>query len=44
MFSAMKNLKKLNLNSTHLSADTFETLKQKLPGLEEMDVRYTEAW
>lgn len=40
----MTNLKKLNLNSTQLSAETFEALKQKLPGLQEMDVRYTEAW
>ncbi|XP_039276541.1 C-Maf-inducing protein isoform X4 [Nilaparvata lugens] len=42
--SSMSNLKKLNLNSTQLSAEAFETLKQKLPGLQEMDVRYTEAW
>ncbi|XP_075216289.1 C-Maf-inducing protein-like [Lycorma delicatula] len=42
--AAMTNLKKLNLNSTQLSAETFEALKQKLPGLQEMDIRYTEAW
>ncbi|RZF46157.1 hypothetical protein LSTR_LSTR012138 [Laodelphax striatellus] len=42
--STMSNLKKLNLNSTQLSAEAFEMLKQKLPGLQEMDVRYTEAW
>ncbi|GFG30219.1 hypothetical protein Cfor_11139 [Coptotermes formosanus] len=39
----MTNLRKLNLNSTKLSAQTFEILKQKLPALQEFDVRYTEA-
>lgn len=42
--SSMTNLRKLNLNSTKLSAQTFEILKQKLPALQEFDVRYTEAW
>ncbi|XP_021925501.1 C-Maf-inducing protein-like isoform X2 [Zootermopsis nevadensis] len=42
--SSMTNLRKLNLNSTKLSAQTFEVLKQKLPALQEFDVRYTEAW
>lgn len=42
--AGMTNLKKLNLNSTQLSSETFKELKQKLPGLQEMDVRYTEAW
>ncbi|PSN46032.1 hypothetical protein C0J52_15799 [Blattella germanica] len=41
---AMTSLRKLNLNSTKLSAQTFEILKQKLPALQEFDVRYTEAW
>uniref|UniRef100_T1J4Y4 C-Maf-inducing protein PH domain-containing protein n=1 Tax=Strigamia maritima TaxID=126957 RepID=T1J4Y4_STRMM len=42
--TAMKNLRKLNLNSTSLSAYTFEALKQKLPALQECDIRYTDAW
>lgn len=42
--TAMKNLRKLNLNSTSLSAQTFERLKQKLPALQEIDIRYTDAW
>jgi hypothetical protein len=59
--SSMKSLRKLNLNSTHLSALTFEGLKvwascwryspshnasfqEKLPALQECDVRYTDAW
>jgi len=42
--ASMKNLRKLNLNSTSLSAYTFEGLKQKLPALQECDVRYTDAW
>ena len=75
--TAMKSLRKLNLNSTHLSALTFEGLKvsfltfrpadfvakeekfrllcnaesctlyspqEKLPALQECDVRYTDAW
>lgn len=40
----MTSLRKLNLNSTHLSAQTFERLKQQLPALKEIDVRYTDAW
>lgn len=40
----MKSLRKLNLNSTTLSVSTFEKLKQKLPSLQECDVRYTDAW
>lgn len=40
----MKSLRKLNLNSTTLSVSTFENLKQKLPSLQECDVRYTDAW
>lgn len=40
----MKSLRKLNLNSTSLSADTFDKLKQTLPCLQECDVRYTDAW
>ncbi|XP_050397029.1 C-Maf-inducing protein isoform X1 [Patella vulgata] len=42
--AALKNLRKLNLNSTSLSALTFEGLKEKLPSLQECDVRYTDAW
>ncbi|XP_014679900.1 PREDICTED: C-Maf-inducing protein-like [Priapulus caudatus] len=42
--TSMKNLRKLNLNSTNLSALTFEGLKEKLPALQECDVRYTDAW
>ncbi|WAR11684.1 CMIP-like protein [Mya arenaria] len=42
--AALKNLRKLNLNSTNLSALVFEGLKEKLPALQECDVRYTEAW
>ncbi|XP_064099710.1 C-Maf-inducing protein-like isoform X2 [Macrobrachium nipponense] len=42
--AAIKSLRKLNLNSTSLSVETFETLKEMLPGLQEVDVRYTDAW
>lgn len=42
--SSLKSLRKLNLNSTHLSALTFEGLKEKLPSLQECDIRYTDAW
>ncbi|XP_025115015.1 C-Maf-inducing protein-like isoform X2 [Pomacea canaliculata] len=42
--SGLKHLRKLNLNSTSLSALTFEGLKEKLPALQECDVRYTDAW
>ncbi|KAL3859122.1 hypothetical protein ACJMK2_009354 [Sinanodonta woodiana] len=42
--ASLKNLRKLNLNSTSLSALTFEALKTKLPALQECDVRYTDAW
>ncbi|XP_065516625.1 C-Maf-inducing protein-like isoform X3 [Lathamus discolor] len=42
--SSMKSLCSLNMNSTKLSADTYEDLKVKLPNLKEVDVRYTEAW
>lgn len=42
--AALTSLKKLNLNSTKLSAQTFESLKKRLPALQEFDVRYTEAW
>jgi hypothetical protein len=42
--TSLKSLRKLNLNSTQLSAKTFDTLKAKLPALQEIDVRYTEAW
>lgn len=61
--TCMKMLRKLNLNSTHLSPLTFETLKvkekeakrtndvhrtflfkEKLPALQECDIRYTDAW
>lgn len=40
----LKNLRKLNLNSTQLSARTFQELRDKLPALQEVDVRYTDAW
>jgi hypothetical protein len=40
----MKQLRKLNLNSTNLSALTFESLKERLPALQECDIRYTDAW
>ncbi|XP_012941992.1 C-Maf-inducing protein [Aplysia californica] len=42
--ASIKSLRKLNLNSTNLSALTFEGLKEKLPALQECDVRYTDAW
>ncbi|XP_053402825.1 C-Maf-inducing protein-like [Mercenaria mercenaria] len=42
--AALKHLRKLNLNSTNLSALVFEGLKEKLPALQECDVRYTDAW
>lgn len=42
--ASLKSLRKLNLNSTSLSALTFEGLKEKLPALQECDVRYTDAW
>ncbi|XP_008556935.1 C-Maf-inducing protein [Microplitis demolitor] len=42
--TSLKNLQKLNLNSTKLSAQTYELLKKSLPSLKEIDVRYTEAW
>ncbi|XP_069494525.1 C-Maf-inducing protein isoform X4 [Ambystoma mexicanum] len=42
--SSMKSLCSLNMNSTKLSADTYEDLKAKLPNLRDVDVRYTEAW
>lgn len=42
--AALTSLRKLNLNSTKLSAQTFESLKKRLPALQEFDVRYTEAW
>ncbi|KAG1665382.1 C-Maf-inducing protein [Nymphon striatum] len=41
---SLKNLRKLNLNSTKLTASTFETLKIKLPSLQQCDIRYTDAW
>ena len=44
VLSAVKSLRRLNLNSTSLSVQTFETLKETLPGLLEVDVRYTDAW
>ncbi|TMS05946.1 C-Maf-inducing protein [Larimichthys crocea] len=40
----MKSLCSLNMNSTKLTADTYEDLKAKLPNLKDVDVRYTEAW
>ncbi|XP_046629601.1 C-Maf-inducing protein-like [Neodiprion virginianus] len=42
--ASLTSLRKLNLNSTKLSAQTFESLKKRLPALQEFDVRYTEAW
>uniref|UniRef100_A0A673FSI0 C-Maf-inducing protein n=1 Tax=Sinocyclocheilus rhinocerous TaxID=307959 RepID=A0A673FSI0_9TELE len=42
--SSIKSLCSLNMNSTKLTADTYEDLKAKLPNLKEVDVRYTEAW
>ncbi|XP_078739440.1 C-Maf-inducing protein-like [Lampetra fluviatilis] len=42
--TAMKSLCILNMNSTKLTAGTFEDLKAKLPNLKEVDIRYTEAW
>nr|CAD7405493.1 unnamed protein product [Timema cristinae] len=41
---AMTNLRRLNLNSTKLSAEMFESLRKSLPVALEIDVRYTEAW
>jgi len=43
-FAGMKSLKKLNLNSTKLTAETYEVLKKSLPLLRDCDIRYTEAW
>nr|CAD7442035.1 unnamed protein product [Timema bartmani] len=40
---AMTNLRRLNLNSTKLSAEMFESLRKSLPVALEIDVRYTEA-
>ncbi|XP_076665624.1 C-Maf-inducing protein isoform X2 [Andrena cerasifolii] len=42
--ASLTSLRKLNLNSTKLSVQTFESLKKCLPSLQEFDVRYTEAW
>jgi hypothetical protein len=42
--ASVKSLRRLNLNSTWLSPSTFELLKKCLPELEEMDIRYTDAW
>ncbi|CAG0914981.1 unnamed protein product [Notodromas monacha] len=42
--TSLKGLRRLNLNSTWLSVTTFEMLKACLPELEEIDVRYTDAW
>uniref|UniRef100_A0AAQ4P1Y9 C-Maf-inducing protein n=1 Tax=Gasterosteus aculeatus aculeatus TaxID=481459 RepID=A0AAQ4P1Y9_GASAC len=42
--SSMKSLCSLNMNSTKLTADTYQDLKAKLPNLKDVDVRYTEAW
>ncbi|XP_076378800.1 C-Maf-inducing protein [Megalopta genalis] len=42
--ASLTSLRKLNLNSTKLSVQTFESLKKCLPALQEFDVRYTEAW
>ncbi|XP_056137546.1 C-Maf-inducing protein isoform X3 [Lampris incognitus] len=42
--SSMKSLCSLNMNSTKLTADTYEDLKAKLPNLKDVDIRYTEAW
>ncbi|KAK7571801.1 hypothetical protein V9T40_014273 [Parthenolecanium corni] len=41
---SLTNLKWLNLNSTKLSLTMLEVLRKKLPHLNELDVRYTEAW
>nr|CAD7463313.1 unnamed protein product [Timema tahoe] len=41
---SMTNLRRLNLNSTKLSAEMFESLRKSLPVALEIDVRYTEAW
>ncbi|XP_025425740.1 C-Maf-inducing protein-like isoform X2 [Sipha flava] len=38
------NLKKLNLNSTKATVRSVDVLKKKLPGLHEVDVRYSFAW
>lgn len=40
----LPNLKFLNLNSTKLSAYAYEEINNKLGRLEEIDIRYTEAW
>lgn len=42
--AGLSSLRRLNLNSTKLSADAFNALRQRLPDLQEFDVRYTEAW
>ena len=40
----MKNIRNLNLCSTNLSMQTYEKLRQELPALENIDIRYTDAW
>lgn len=44
LLTGLSNLRRLNLNSTKLSAEAFEILRQRLPQLQEYDIRYTEAW
>ncbi|XP_050440547.1 C-Maf-inducing protein-like isoform X2 [Adelges cooleyi] len=41
---SLVNLKKLNLNSTRATVRSVDVLKKKIPGLHEVDVRYTDAW
>jgi hypothetical protein len=43
-FLGMQNLRRLNLNSTKLSAEVYRSIKEQLPYLEQVDIRYTDAW
>lgn len=44
MILGLTNLKKLNLNSTKATVRSVDVLKKKLPGLHEVDIRYSFAW
>lgn len=44
LFTALKELHTLNLNSTKLSENTLNHLRNQLPHLQALDVRYTDAW
>lgn len=42
--AGLKRLRRLNLNSVTVCADTVEHLTRSLPMLKHIDVRYTDAW